>query len=577
MMLATRHLILAALGLLTATTLALSQNPQTKQAATDDTDTTANDVKTLRAVGLPSEAPALLDYFRKLTLPTADPKKIETLIRQLGDDDFDTREEAFSSLAAIGAAATTGLKQYETSTDAELRKRVLDLKRRIEVKAEPAVQAAAARMIGRAKPQGAADTLLAFLPFAVDGTVVDEIAKTLGNVAVAGGKVEPVVVKALSDSVAVKRGAAAEALVRAKVEDQLPAVRNLLKDNDPEVRLRTALALVSRREKEVVPILIDALAVLPPDKLWPAEEVLIRLAGEKAPAVSLGSNEATRKAARDAWQQWYTEHKATIDLARLESPDILLGYTVLVHQTLNRIVGGKFKGVTYEVQEIKADKSVRWKFEVNTQVVDAQVVAENRVLLAEFQMQRISERDFKGNVLWEKQVGGNPISVQRLPNGNTFVVKNNGMSEFNRKGEEVYSYVHQQFNLVRGKKLRNGEVAFIVNQGQGMYTRLDSKNQVIKSFNVNPVNSIFGSMDVLPNGNVLVPDWQRQRVVEYDKDGKELKSINNVQWPLACHRLPNGNTLVTTQNPGRVIEFNANGTEVMSFQADGQVFNARRR
>src|SRR6516162_8634787 len=109
MMLATRHLILAALGLLTATTLALSQNPQTKQAATDDTDTTANDVKTLRAVGLPSEAPALLDYFRKLTLPTADPKKIETLIRQLGDDDFDTREEAFSSLAAIGAAATTGL------------------------------------------------------------------------------------------------------------------------------------------------------------------------------------------------------------------------------------------------------------------------------------------------------------------------------------------------------------------------------------------------------------------------------------------------------------------------------------
>ncbi len=326
-----------------------------------------------------------------------------------------------------------------------------------------------------------------------------------------------------------------------------------------------------------MPILIDLLAELSPEQLWPAEEVLIRLAGEKAPAVSLGSNDATRKAARDAWQKWYAEHKDSIDLARLESPDVLLGYTVLVHQTLQRVVGGKFRGVTYEVQEIKADKSVRWKFDVNTQVVDAQVVGENRVLLAEFQMQRITERDFKGAVLWEKQVGGNPISVQRLPNGNTFVVKNNGMSEYNRRGDEVYTYVHQQFNLVRGKKLRNGEVAFIANQGQGIFTRMDNKNNVIKSFNVNPVNSLFGSMDVLPDGGVLVPDWQRQRVVEYNKDGKEVKAINNVQWPLAAHRLSNGNTLITTQNPGSVKEYNAKGDVVMSFAADGAVFNARRR
>jgi HEAT repeat protein len=577
MTLTPRRILLVAIGLVTAAGLALSQNPPAQQAAPEEADTTATDLKTLREVGLPGNGEALLEYFRKQTAPAADPKRIEALIHQLGDDDFNTREDAFASLAAAGAAATPTLKQFETSTDTELRKRVLDLKRRIEVKAVPAVQSAAARIIARSKPAGAAEVLLAFLPFAMDSTVVDECARTLGSVAMVNGKVEPVLLQALSDTTAVKRGAAAEALVRAKVEEQLPAVRGLLKDADPHVRLRTALALVSRREKDVVPILIDLLADLSPDQLWPVEEVLIRLAGDKAPPIGLGTNETTRKAARDAWQKWYVDARDKIDLARLESPDVMLGYTVLVHQTPNRVVGGKFRGVIYEVIEIKNDKTPRWKFEVQTQVVDAQVVGENRVLLAEFQTQQVTERDFKGNIIWKQQVGGNPISVQRLPNGNTFVVKNNGMAEYNRKGDEVYTFVHQQFNIFRGQKLRNGEVAYIVNQGQGIFTRMDNKNNVLKTFPVSPIQSIFGSMDVLSNGNVLVPDWQRQRIAEFDKDGKEVKSINNVQWPLSVHRLPNGHTLVTTQNPGRVIEFNAQGTEVMTYQADGQVFNARRR
>ena len=51
-----------------------------------------------------------------------------------------------------------------------------------------------------------AEVLLAFLPFASDMMVVDEICKTLGAVAVQNGKVEPVIVKSLEDPIAVKRG-----------------------------------------------------------------------------------------------------------------------------------------------------------------------------------------------------------------------------------------------------------------------------------------------------------------------------------------------------------------------------------
>ena len=59
-------------------------------------------------------------------------------------------------------------------------------------------------------------------------------------------------------------------------------------------------------------------------------------------------------------------------------------------------IGGKFRGLTYEVMEINADKTVRWKFDVNDQIVDAQVVADNRVLCAEFNRGRITERVGEG-------------------------------------------------------------------------------------------------------------------------------------------------------------------------------------
>jgi hypothetical protein len=463
---------------------------------------------------------------------------------------------------------------------------VLELKQHIEIKAEPTVQAAVARLIAKTRPAGAADVLLAYIPFAVDAGVVNDICQALGAVAVVDGKVEPVIVKALADAAPIKRAAAAEAVVRANAKDQIPAARALLKDADVQVRLRVALALVSRREKEAVPVLIALLADLSPDQLAPAEDVLVVLAGDKAPSISLGTNEATRKAARDAWQTWYTANKENIDLARLQQPDVQLGYITLVTQTANRMVVGKgFRGVMYKVMEIKAsDKSERWHFETNTQIVDAQVVAENRVVAAEYALGKVTLYDFKGVAQWSKAVLGNPISVQKLPNGNIFVVKTNGLIELDRKGNEVYSYQHQQQpfnqNIVRGKKLRNGEVVFVANTGaNAIVTRMDSRtNKAIKTFNISQVGSLFGNMDVTPAGGVLVPDWQHQphRIAEYDRDGKALKAFS-VMWPLGASRLPNGNTLVCCQNPGRVIEFDRNGRELWTHPCEGQVYNARRR
>ena len=538
-------------------------------------DTTAEDQKTLRDLGLGVDGPALLDYFKKRTFKEANPKEMAVLVQQLGDDDFETREKAYDRLLTLGAGALVGIKDAEKSKDAEVSRRADELRQRIEAKAEPSIQAATARLIARAKPAGAADVLLNYLPFAADHQVTDEICKALAAAALVGGKVEPSLLKALDDKIAIKRAAAGEALARAKVADQLPNVRKLLKDPEPSVRLRTALALVPLKDKEVLPVLIDSLAHLNPEHLWPVEEILVRLAGEKTPTISLGTNEATRKQARDAWQEWFDKEGKSINLAKLEEPQAMLGYTLVVQQNINRIVGGVRKPAVGEVIELDAARKPRWKFDVPTYPVDAQIVGPDRVLIAEYQGGRVTERDFKGNVVWEKAVGGNPIGVQRMPNGNTFVVMQNRLIEIDRNGTEAFSLNRQNHDIFRARKLRNGEVVFVTNNG--MLSRIEAKTQkVLKTFNVGQIPVLFGSIDVLPSGGVVIPDFQQNRVVEFDAEGKQVASFN-VQWPNSVMRLPNGNTLVASQNTRKVAEYDRNGREVWQHALEGMPFNAKRR
>src|SRR5262249_1479897 len=124
--------------------------------------------------------------------------------------------------------------------------------------------------------------------------------------------------------------AAGEAVIRAGIAAERPTVLALLKDPEPTVRLRVALALAPLKEKQAIPVLIDLFGQLKPEQLWSAEELLFRLAGEQAPAAPLGDNAASRKKCRDAWAAWWKENEAKVDLAKLTQAPTLLGHTVVV-------------------------------------------------------------------------------------------------------------------------------------------------------------------------------------------------------------------------------------------------------
>jgi HEAT repeat protein len=540
-------------------------------------DTTAVDEQLVQRAKQKVDPASLLNYLRKRTYPEADPKRLQTLLRQLGDRSFRARERAYAELLALGISGLAALREAESSPDHEVKRRALSLRTTIERRADPLTEAAVARLLAARKPAGAAEVLLNFAPFAADDSVVEEVCRALPAVAVRGGQPEPALVAALKDKVPLKRAAAGAALACADVKAQLPAVRALLRDPEPAVRLRVALALVTeRRDKDAVAPLIDVLALLPPDRLARAEEILIRLAGSGAPQVSLGTDAAGRQKCRKAWADWWAAARDDTDLGKAELRNTFLGHTVLVQRVFTRVVNGKRRRPGVQVQELDAKGKVSWEFELPPFPVSAEVVGHDRVLVAEFNGQRVSERDFKGELKWEKPVTGNPLGAQRLANGNTFVVLLNRLVEFDRKGNEVYHLDRPASDLMRAQKLRNGEVVFITASGQ--LSRLDPRtNKTLVSFNVGAPGSQYGSFEVLPNGNYLVPVCgTTHRVVEFDPKGKQVWSAA-VEWPTSVQRLPNGNTLVGSQIGRRLLVVERTGRVVWEHRAEGQVFMVRRR
>ncbi len=170
-------------------------------------DQTAAEVQALRAAKVGTDGPALLEYLRNQT-PGADRlAKVQALVRQLGDDAFEKREEASKGLIAAGVIALPYLRAATKGQDREVVRRARACLRQIGTGPGVEVPAAAVRLVGWKRPAGAARVLLDYLP-AADEPVAREVRAALVAVAQRDGKPDPDLVRALDDKDAVKREAA---------------------------------------------------------------------------------------------------------------------------------------------------------------------------------------------------------------------------------------------------------------------------------------------------------------------------------------------------------------------------------
>jgi HEAT repeat protein len=507
----------------------------------------------------------MLDYFRKRTLADADRAKFQEMVKNLGSNSYRVRRKAMRELSGYRGAAVALLREAVNHYDPEIARNAERCLKVISEAPGADLSATHARILGYRKPTGSVPVLLGYLPFADDDTVAEEVRNSLVAMAFENGKPNKSLVAALLDKQPARRAIAAEALVQAGVTGHKKTLLDLL-EKDPEfpVRLRVAIALAGAREKQAVPVLIDLIPKLSEDDANRAEDILGRLAGDKGPSVVVGPDAASKKKAHDAWQAWWKANGATLNMARLDTTtERMLGYTITAEYTN--------MGTSQIVEKDKNGKE-RWTITSLSYSLDFQVLPKERLLIVEHYGGQVTERDFKGKIVWDVRIN-NPVSAQRLPNGNTFIASRNEIKEFNKNKKEVLSISRPSYDVFAAAKLKNGKIAMVTNSGSCII--MDSKGKQLKSFSVGSVG-YYGCLEALPNGNILVACYGNNKVVEYDQRGKAVWQVAST-WPSTATRLPNGHTLVSSQNNYQILEFDRKGKKVGETRATGQVWRVRRR
>jgi hypothetical protein len=524
-----------------------------------DNETNAADERVVKEAGITPDAAGLLRYFRERTPTAEDDKRLRALVRQLGDEQFAVREKASKELIRRGLPTVPLLREAQRDPDAEIARRVAQCLEEIAMGPGPNLPIVAARLLVRRAPPETAATLLAFLSFADDEIVEDAIRGSLAVLATTSEKADPALVSALTDGAATQRAAAAYALGQVRDLAVRKAVRALLDDRDVQVRFQAAQGLLAGRDKAAVPALIDLAADAPAETASRAEDLLFRLAGDKAPAADRGSD-AAGKACRAAWGKWWEQEGPRLDLSRFDETPRLRGMNVIPEMHANK------------VWECGKDGKPLWEMTGLQCPIDAQVLPDNRLLVAELNGDQVTERDRDGKVLWRHAVK-TPIACARLPNGQTFIGTNQRVCIVTPAGKEVASYAPENGYFIHSvQRLRNGHVVCV--SMEGTVREIDASFKEVCSVSL-PIKDGWSGIEGVPGNRYLVVNNNAGKVLEVDRDGKIVWEYTGAG---ACYasRLPNGNTLVVSNQIG-LLEVDRAGKTVWNLPISTSLWRAHRR
>jgi HEAT repeat protein len=516
-----------------------------------------------------TDGPVLLAAFRKRTLTPEQVTAALAHVAALDDEKYATRQRAMADLVALGPPVVPLLRRAVPGKSLEQASRLEQCIEQIaKVHGTDDLPTVAARLVALRKPTGATAALVAYLPFNDDELMQAEVAAALHRLARTGPP-DVSVVKALEDSMPVRRAVAGEVLAAVNDAEVRAAVRKLLADPDPAVRLRVAVALACAADKEAVPVLIELVGELPADQAWQADEILRTIAGAKAPPGTADDAAACKKL-QGAWRAWHTANAGNLKLAVQPLPEPYLGFTTIAafsmppDRTRSKII------------EVDRRGKVRWQFTCYYPV-DVQVLPHGRVLVSECEAGRVTERDFRGNILWQVIPPSAPYNVKRLPSGNTFVSTNSRLLEYDPAGKLVLD--RHVGGMIAAQKLPDGQFVYLT--GKGECVRLDADGNEVKRFKSGENGHSGCVLDLSPRGDLLVSQCGQSMAEEFNLDGKTL-------WKTPEPVAPGAPGIVTATRTGHIIcavfyqstvlELDRSGKTVWRYETPGyQPFLARRR
>jgi HEAT repeat protein len=510
----------------------------------------------LKEQGIDTDPDAVRAFLRERAA-ALEGDRLPQFIRQLGSEKVEEREQATRELTRIGRPARAWLEKAKDDPDAEIASRAASCLRQIERNGRFATSLAAVRLLLKRQPARTVEALLQYLPFADDEDVEEEIGWGLYGMALERGELRPALRDALRDKLPARRAAAACIVGRRGTEADRTAVRKLLEDADPMVRLRAAQGLLAAGDKAGLSALIALLDEPALALCWQAEELLHWAAGGTAPKAVVGAaTAAERKACREAWEAWHRADADKVDLKErlgdVRRPGLML---VCSGDPKTDDIG---KG---RVWLRGCDGQPRWQLAGG--FCDAQLLPGDRLLLADAEEKRtdgaITERNTLGKILWNTTHGGGYMSTcRRLASGNTFITV--WRADFREADPEGQIVPRESRSLsAKGsnpagniwpagapRKLSNGRLGWV---GDKEPLLVESDPETLKALRVVRVNpggdGVIKPLELLSDGHWLVKATKATtpfEVLEVERAGTVVRRYS-LPYAASAARLRDGHTV----------------------------------
>jgi hypothetical protein len=283
---------------------------------------------------------------------------------------------------------------------------------------------------------------------------------------------------------------------------------------------------------------------VPAEKAEAIDQTLRAIAKEKSPE---SKNDSKADAA--AWNTWWQKEGTQLVLTPgLKNHEALKNFLVVESFNQEKKSGRVFL--------VTPSGKTLWEIANLSNPTDALLLPNNKILITEQGANRITERDTKGNISWEKSVT-NPFHSQRLLNGNIFIASRNKIVEVGRNGNEIFSFSYPNETILAACKTRTNEYALL--SYNGVFLKLDSKgNEVSKSRIPFPTNFGINGGAITQNDRVLVSIPTLNKIMEFNFSGQSTWE-STITMPGIPTKLPNGNVVAPSLNGSKIVEIQMDG------------------
>ena len=400
------------------------------------------------------------------------------------------------------------------------------------------------RLITLVRPANAIEIILAYIPSCNDDNIQDLLGECLGLYLNDQNTPPPALIAASTSSIEEIRTFAGRVLAQSPNEIAQKTCTTLLSDSSVRVRFEVARESIKNQNKSAIPTLIELMTKVPAEKAEAIDQTLRAIAKEKSPE---SKNDSKVDAA--AWNTWWQKEGTQLVLTPgFKNQEALKNFLVVESFNQEKKSGRVFL--------VTPSGKTLWEIANLSNPTDALLLPNNKILITEQGANRITERDTKGNISWEKSAT-NPFLSQRLSNGNIFIASRNKIVEVGRNGNEIFSFSYPNETILAACKTRTNEYALL--SYNGVFLKLDSKgNEVSKSRIPFPTNFGINGGAITQNDRVLVSIPTLNKIMEFNFSGQSTWE-STITMPGIPTKLPNGNVVAPSLNGSKIVEIQMDG------------------